>query len=68
MQENDPFPSVGFVRLSQILEVYPISKSRWWAGVKEGRLPSPVRLGPRTTAWKVEDIRKLIEETGNNIH
>lgn len=39
MKEYDPLPSLGFVRLPQILEVYPISKSHWWAGVKAGRLP-----------------------------
>ncbi|WP_286237596.1 helix-turn-helix transcriptional regulator [Neptuniibacter halophilus] len=68
MKEYDPLPSLGFVRLPQILEVYPISKSHWWAGVKAGRLPPPVRLGPRTTVWKVEDIRELLEEAGNKIH
>ena len=29
------------------------------------RLPKPVKLGPRTTAWRVEDIRELIERLGN---
>ena len=45
----------------------PVSKSMWWAGVKSGRFPEPVKLGPRTTAWRVEDIRSLIDrgiETG----
>jgi predicted DNA-binding transcriptional regulator AlpA len=37
-----------------------VSKSTWWAGVKSGRFPKPVKLGPRTTAWRVEDIRNLI--------
>jgi predicted DNA-binding transcriptional regulator AlpA len=39
----------------------PVGRSTWWAGVKSGRFPKPVKLGPRTTAWKVEDIRALIE-------
>ena len=33
-----------------------------WAGVKAGRYPKPVKLGPRITAWRVEDIRTLIEK------
>ncbi|MEN8130521.1 MAG: AlpA family phage regulatory protein, partial [Pseudomonadota bacterium] len=33
----------------------------WWEGVKTGRFPKPVKLGPRITAWCVEDIRALIE-------
>jgi predicted DNA-binding transcriptional regulator AlpA len=53
-------PEAGFVRISQILAVYPIGRSTWWAGVKSGRFPRPVKLGPRTTAWRVEDIRRLL--------
>ena len=57
----------GFVRLSRILAPrgpIPVSKSTWWAGVKTGRYPKPVKLGPRITAWRVEDIRCLIEKAG----
>jgi prophage regulatory protein len=55
--------STGFVRLSSILAPrgpIPVSKSTWWAGVKCGRYPKPVKLGPRITAWRVEDIQALI--------
>ena len=45
-----------------MLKIIPVSKSTWWEGVKTGRFPKPVKLGQRTTAWCVEDIRKLIEE------
>jgi prophage regulatory protein len=31
--------------------------------VKSGRYPQPVKLGPRITAWRVEDIRRLIDES-----
>lgn len=63
-------PETGYLRLPQIIgnpnadppipAVIPVSKSSWWAGVKSGRYPQPVRLGPRTTAWSVESIRALI--------
>lgn len=65
-------PETGFLRLRQILgdegatppipPLIPVKKSTWWAGVKDGRFPRPVKLGPRTTVWRVEDIRRLIEE------
>jgi len=64
MQHKPILPEAGFVRLSGILAPsgpIPVSKSTWWAGVKSGRYPSPVKLGPRITAWRVEDIRKLIQ-------
>ncbi len=38
----------------------PVSKSTWWAGVKSGRFPKPVKLGPRITAWRAEDIQALV--------
>lgn len=39
----------------------PIGKSNWWKGVREGRYPAPVKLGPRTTAWREADIDALVE-------
>ncbi len=67
-------PETGYLRLSQIIgnpkaeppipPIIPVSKSTWWAGVKSGRYPQPVRtLGARITAWRIEDIRALIEQT-----
>lgn len=53
-------PEIGFVRLSTILEIIPIGKSTWWSKVKSKEYPQPVKLGERTTAWKVEDVRNLI--------
>lgn len=58
-------PQAGFVRLPGILAPngpIPVSKSTWWAGIKNGRYPKPVKLGPRITAWRVEDILALIKE------
>lgn len=60
---RNQLPSTGFVRLPQVLEVYPVSRSTWLAGVKTGIYPAAVKLGPRTTAWPVESIIKLIEDT-----
>ncbi|MDE5682125.1 MAG: AlpA family phage regulatory protein [Mailhella sp.] len=59
-------PKEGFVRLPQILAVIPISKSQFWLGVKNGRFPSPIKLGAKTTAWRVEDIRELIARLSQN--
>jgi predicted DNA-binding transcriptional regulator AlpA len=33
--------------------------------VKSGRYPKPTKLGPRITAWRVEDIHSLIERASN---
>lgn len=63
-QKNLNLPAQGFIRLAIILSLIPISKSAWWEGCRAGRFPQPVKLGPRTTAWRVEDIRDLIDRLG----
>ena len=60
-------PSTGFLRLSQILSIVPVSKSAWWEGCKTGRFPKPVKLGPRTTAWRAEDITALVKQLGGEV-
>ncbi|WP_420723943.1 helix-turn-helix transcriptional regulator [Hwanghaeella sp. LZ110] len=57
-------PETGFVRLPIILKIFPVSKSTWWAGVKAEIFPQPVKLGPKVTAWRVEDIRALVASKG----
>lgn len=62
----------GFLRLSQIVgnpkaeppipAIIPVGKSTWLAGVHTGRFPQPIKLGPRITVWKSEDIYRWIEE------
>lgn len=56
----DPLPLDGFLRLPQVLAIFPVSRSAWWAGIKAGKYPAGEKLGPRTTAWRVDAIRKLI--------
>ncbi|MDM7987097.1 MAG: AlpA family phage regulatory protein [Smithella sp.] len=62
-------PIDSFLRLRQIVGtkttpgIIPISKSSWWAGVKEGRFPQPIKLGTRTTVWRMSDIRQLVEKS-----
>jgi prophage regulatory protein len=57
-------PRHGYLRLKQIIgpgNPIPVSKSTWWGGVRDGRYPPPVKLGPRVTVWRAEDIWQLIE-------
>lgn len=64
MSNHTALPETGLLRIRQIIAPYgpiPVSKSTWWAGVKDGRFPKPMKLGARVTVWRVEDIRDLIE-------
>ncbi len=62
------YPEIGFLRLPEIigagdnLGIIPVSRSPWYKGIAEGRYPKPVKLSERTSAWEVEDIRKLIDD------
>lgn len=56
-----PLPDPALMRLPLVLENFPISRSGWWAGVKSGRYPAPVRLSARCVAWRSADIRALIQ-------
>jgi len=49
----------GHYRIDQVREIIPVSPSTWWAGVKSGLFPSPIKLGPRITVWKKSDIHIL---------
>jgi len=67
-------PETGFLRLKHIIgdptvnppipPLIPVSKSTWWAGVKNGIYPKQVRLSKGTVGWRVEDIRALMERLG----
>ena len=54
-------PQTGFVRLNQVLQLLPIGRTQWYAGVRSGEYPQAVALGPRARAYRVEDIRALFE-------
>jgi predicted DNA-binding transcriptional regulator AlpA len=65
-------PSTGYLRANQIIgnpkkgipALLPICRSAWWCGVRDGRFPKGVLLGPRTRAWKVEEILSLLSQMG----
>jgi len=68
MTTQASLPDAGLVRLSAILAPrgpIPVSRSTRWAGVKSGRFPAPIKVGQRITAWRVEEIRRLIEGGGH---
>jgi len=61
-------PETGFLRIWQIIgskkkntpALIPIGRTTFLNGVKSGKFPKHVKLGERTVAWRVEDIRKLV--------
>lgn len=62
IQVYPDLPETGLLRLPQVLRFIPVGRSTWWAGVASGRFPPSIKLGPKTTVWRVADIRNLIKE------
>jgi prophage regulatory protein len=63
---HQDLPTTGLLRLPQVLSIIPVGRSTWWAGVASGRFPAPVKLGPKTTCWRIEDIQKFLDSLQNN--
>ena len=67
MTENNALPAAGFVRLPQIIGTpgnpgpVPVSRATWYAWIKQGHAPAPVKIGPRAAAWKAAEIRAFVE-------
>lgn len=54
------FSNINLYRLPQVLARIPVSRSAWFAGIKEGRYPRGRSLGPRTTVWRSDEIDQII--------
>ncbi len=61
MKSHEQIDPRALLRLRQVLTLVPISSSGWWAGVRAGRFPKPVKIGPMTTAWRASEILALID-------
>lgn len=58
----DSLPDSAFVRISTVKALLTCSSSTAWRLVKNGSL-IPHKLTPRTTAFQVRDVRKLLSES-----
>ena len=63
----DNLDNAALLRLPQVLNLIPVSRSAWWAGCKNGRYPKPVKIGPRTTSWRAEDIKALLRKLSASV-
>jgi predicted DNA-binding transcriptional regulator AlpA len=54
----------GLLRLPEVLALVPVSPSTWWEGVRVGRFPQSIKVGPRCTCWRASDVRALIAHLG----
>jgi len=51
---------VVLLKLNNVLARFPVSRSGWYQGIKDGIYPPPIKIGLRATAWLSSDIDELI--------
>lgn len=70
ISNNTPFPLDGFVRVNQIIgdskqgiaPFFPVSRSQWFLGIKQGIYPKGIKLSERVTVWRAKEIRTLLND------
>lgn len=60
-------PPPRLLRARTVIAMTGIGRSTWWAGVRAQKYPQPIRIGCGLhgrgfTAWRAEDIERLIAE------
>ncbi len=55
-------PDFGFMRLPQVLQVIPVSRTTWYDGIREGRFPKGIKITGNIVGWKVSDIKNLVQK------
>ncbi len=50
-------PQEGYIRAKALAPLLGISVVTLWRWSSAGKMPKPVKLGERVTAWRAEDIR-----------
>lgn len=44
----------------------PINPSTLYKGIKAGRFPAPVKLGPGTSRWRRSELQAMLDEAARN--
>lgn len=61
MQKYQNIPSEGFIRVGTLAAILGVSVVTVWRWSSDSRLPKPIKLSTRVTAWRVEDVRAWIQ-------
>ena len=57
-------PTEGFIRANQLSQILGVAVVTVWRWSAQGRLPPPVKLSERVTAWEAGSIRAFINAQG----
>lgn len=51
--------TIKLVRIPQILQMMPVSKSKFWLMVQKGEFPKPIKIG-RSSFWTIDQVQAFI--------
>ena len=61
IKESKNVEADRILRLPEVLKLYPLGRSSWLNGVREGKFPASIKLSKRCVGWRYSEIVKLIE-------
>lgn len=64
LRNFDSLPDSAHVRQPVVEALYACSAATVWRGVKNGRIPKPRKLSPRTSCWLVGELREALTLSG----
>lgn len=48
-----------YLSAKQVAEMFSISRVTVWRWVRSGRLPTPIKLSPSCSRWRIADLEAL---------
>lgn len=62
----DDLPDVALIQIRPLMnfKVIPYSATTIWRKCQSGEFPSPIKVSPGITAWRVGDIRNYLNSVG----
>ena len=59
----DDLPDSSVIAVDEVLALVRVSRSTWYAGIKSGRYPVAVHIGPSSPRWPLGLVRQVTTGT-----
>lgn len=64
LKNFDVLPDSAYVRIPTVAALFACSPATIWRGVRDGRIPKPVKHFERASAWNVGALRTALQRQG----
>jgi len=59
-QATTQLPATGYASAKTLAAALEVSVTQVWRMAKNGSLPKPIKLGPATTRWRIEEVNEVL--------